>query len=69
MAQSISYKRPAALFDCVSMYLLNQGFSSESQERRYVKATKQSVAKNVVPACVVPLSFLAKGNREEREVV
>jgi len=42
-------------------YLFNQGFSSEGQERRYIKAKEQSVAKNAVPACVVPLSFLAKG--------
>jgi hypothetical protein len=27
------------------------------------------VAENAIPACVVPLSFLAKGNREERVVV
>jgi hypothetical protein len=59
----------SALFDCVSMYLLNQGFSSEGQERRYVKAKKKSLAKNAVPACVVPLSFLAKGKREERVVI
>ena len=79
MAQSIAYTKActcsnqaasiSALFDCVSTYLLNQGYSSEGQERRYVKAKKQSVAKNAVPACVVPPSFLAKGNREEREVV
>jgi hypothetical protein len=56
----------SVLFDCDSTYLLNQGYSSEGQERRYVKAKKQSVAKTVVPACVVPPSFLAKGNREER---
>ena len=43
--------------------------SSEGQERRYIKAKEQSVAKNAVPACVVSPSFLAKGNREEREVV
>jgi hypothetical protein len=49
------------------MYLFNQGFSSEGQERRYIKAKKRSVAKNAVPACVVPPSFLAKGNREERD--
>jgi hypothetical protein len=59
----------SALLDCVLTYLLNQGFSSEGQERRYVKAKKQSVAENAIPACVVPLSFLAKGNREERVVV
>jgi hypothetical protein len=79
MAQSIVYTKAStcsnqtalisALFDCVSTYLLNQGYSSEGQERRYVKAKKQSVAKTAVPACVVPPSFLAKGNREEREVV
>jgi hypothetical protein len=51
------------------MYLFNQGFSSEGQERRYIKAKKRSVAKNAVPAYVVPLSFLAKGDREEREDV
>jgi hypothetical protein len=76
MAQSIAYTKArtcsnqaaliSALFDCVSTYLLNQGYSSEGQERRYVKAKKQSVAKNATPACVVPPSFLAKGNREER---
>jgi hypothetical protein len=75
MVQSIAYTNArtcsnqaaliSALFDCVSTYLLNQD-SSEGQERRYVKAKKQSVAKNAVPACVVPPSFLAKGNREER---
>ena len=59
----------SALLDCVSMYLFNQGFSSEGQERRYIKAKRRSVAMNAVPACVVPLSFLAKGDREEREVV
>jgi hypothetical protein len=32
------------LFPC-----FNQGFSSEGQERRYVKAKKQSVAKEAVP--------------------
>jgi hypothetical protein len=56
----------SALLDCVSTYLFNQGFSSEDQERRYIKAKKQSVAKNAVPACVVPPSFLAEGNRDER---
>ena len=76
MVQSIAYTNArtcsnqaasiSALFDCVSAYLLNQGYSSEGQERRYVKAKKQSVAENAVPACVVPLSFLAKGNREDR---
>jgi hypothetical protein len=33
----------SALLDCA--YLLNQGFSSEGHERRYVKAKKKSVAK------------------------
>jgi hypothetical protein len=75
MTQSIAYTKArtcsnqaaliSALFDCVSTYLLNQD-SSEGQERRYVKAKKQSVAKNAVPACVVPPSFLAKENREDR---
>jgi len=52
------------------IYLFNQEFSSEGQERRYIKkAKRRSVAKNAVPACVVLLSFLAKGDREEREVV
>jgi hypothetical protein len=79
MAQPIAYTKArtcsnqaasiSALLDCVSTYLLNQGYSSEGQERRYVKAKKQSVAETAVPACVVPPSFLAKGNREEREVV
>ena len=53
----------SALLDCVLTYLFNQGFSSEGQERKYIKAKKPSVAKNAVPAYVVPLSFLAKGER------
>jgi hypothetical protein len=71
MAQSIAYTKArtcsnqassiSALLDCVSTNLLNLGFSSEGQERRYVKAKKQSVAKNAVPACVVPLSFQQRG--------
>jgi hypothetical protein len=80
MAQPIAYTKArtcsnqaasiSALFDCVLMHLLNQVYSSEGPERRYVKAKKQSVTKSGIPACVVPLSFLAKGiGREVRVVV
>ena len=55
----------SALLDCVSTYLFNQGFSSEGQERRYIKAKKRFVAKNAVLAYVVPQRDRAKGNREE----
>jgi hypothetical protein len=34
--------------------------------KEYVRAKKQTVAKNAVPAAVVPRRDRAKGNREER---
>jgi hypothetical protein len=79
MAQSIAYTKArtcsnqaasiSALFGCVSTYLLNQDYSSEGQERRYVKCQgKETICGKDRGTCLwVPLkSFLAKGNRDER---
>jgi hypothetical protein len=49
----------SALFHFFLTYLLNQGFSSEGQERRYVKAKKQSVSVDTTigdPAFMIILS-------------
>ena len=63
--QAIKQQFIPALFDCVLAYFLTR-LTVWTKERSTSWRRNKPLAKNALPAAVVPRSVRAKGNREER---